>query len=178
MEGKVDNVSIMDQAVLRAKDMRAQEYYDMMSLNEGIKPSVYKDSKGNQTIGVGFNLEDAANKNILKKEGIDIKELLNGRELSDREIKTLYNHSLTQAFSDAQKFDKNFAKRPEAVKRAIVDMSFNLGLTKLNKFKKMRKGLDAGDYSKAADEMVDSKWYRDVKSRGPRTVELMRSASK
>ena len=178
MEGKVDNVSIMDQAVLRAKDMRAQEYYDMISLNEGIKPSVYKDSKGNRTIGVGFNLEDAANKNILKKEGIDIKELLNGRELSDREIKTLYNHSLTQAFSDAQKFDKNFAKRPEAVKRAIVDMSFNLGLTKLNKFKKMRKGLDAGDYSKAADEMVDSKWYRDVKSRGPRTVELMRSASK
>ena len=42
----------------------------------------------------------------------------------------------------------------------------------------MREGLDADDYNKAADEMVDSEWYKQVKSRGPRTVDLMRSAVK
>jgi lysozyme len=178
MEDEASNVSVMDQAIRRAKDLRAQDYYNMIALNEGVKPKVYKDSKGHKTIGVGFNLEDAGNQKILKKEGIDINELLNGRELSDQEIKTLYNHSLTQAFNDAQKFDKNFAKRPEKVKKAIVDMSFNLGLTRLNKFKKMREGLEANDYSKAADEMVDSEWYKQVKSRGPRTVNLMRSSAK
>ena len=162
----------------RAKDLRAQEYYDMIALNEGVKPKVYKDSKGHRTIGVGFNLEDAGNRKILKKEGININELFKGKELSDKEIKTLYNHSLTQAFNDAQKFDKGFAKRPEPVKKAIVDMSFNLGLTKLNKFKKMREGLEANDYSVAADEMVDSEWFKQIKSRGPRTVGLMRSAAK
>ena len=57
-------------------------------------------------------------------------------------------------------------------------MSFNLGLTKLNKFKKMREGLEANDYSVAADEMVDSEWFKQIKSRGPRTVGLMRSAAK
>lgn len=162
----------------RARDLRAKEYYDMIALNEGVKPKVYRDSEGHRTIGVGFNLEDASNRKILKKEGININELFNGKELSDREIKTLYNHSLTQAFNDAQKFDKGFAKRPEPVKKAIVDMSFNLGLTKLNKFKKMREGLKANDYNVAADEMVDSKWFRQIKSRGPRTVGLMRSAAK
>ena len=162
----------------RAKDLRAKEYYDMIALNEGVKPKVYRDSKGHRTIGVGFNLEDAGNRRMLKKEGININELFKGRELDKREIKTLYNHSLTQAFNDAQKFDKGFAKRPESVKKAIVDMSFNLGLTKLNKFKKMREGLEANDYSTAADEMVDSEWFKQIKSRGPRTVGLMRSAAK
>lgn len=178
MEDKASNVSVMEQGIRRAKDLRAQDYYKMIALNEGVKPKVYKDSKGHRTIGIGFNLEDGGNRRILKKEGIDINELFNGRALSDKEIKTLYNYSLTQAFNDAQKFDKNFAKRPENVKKAIVDMSFNLGLTKLNKFKKMREGLEVDDYSKAADEMVDSEWYKQIKSRGPRTVNLMRSSAK
>jgi lysozyme len=178
MEDKVSNVSVMEQGIRRAKELRAQDYYKMISLNEGVKPKVYKDSKGHRTIGVGFNLEDAGNRNILKKEGIDINEIFKGKELDDDEIKTLYNYSLTQAFNDAQKFDKGFAKRPEKVKKAIVDMSFNLGLTRLNKFKKMREGLEVDDYSKAADEMVDSEWYKQIKSRGPRTVDLMRSSAK
>ena len=178
MEDKASNVSVMEQGIRRAKELRAQEYYNMIALNEGVKPKVYKDSKGHRTIGVGFNLEDAGNRKILKKEGIDINEIFKGKELNDNEIKTQYNYSLTQAFNDAQKFDKGFAKRPEKVKKAIVDMSFNLGLTRLNKFKKKREGLEVDDYSKAADEMVDSEWYKDVKSRGPRTVNLMRSSVK
>ena len=42
----------------------------------------------------------------------------------------------------------------------------------------MKAALDADDYSAAADEMVDSNWYRQVKSRGPRTEKLMRSAAR
>jgi len=61
---------------------------------------------------------------------------------------------------------------------AIVDMAFNLGLTKLNKFKKMKAGLMNNDYQTAADEMVDSNWYKQVKSRGPRMVAVMRSAAR
>ena len=57
-------------------------------------------------------------------------------------------------------------------------MAFNLGLTKLNKFKEMRKALMQNDYNKAADEMIDSNWYKQVKTRGPRTVSLMRSAAR
>ena len=49
-------------------------------------------------------------------------------------------------------------------------------MTKLNKFVEMKKGLMNNDYNKAADEMVDSNWYKQVKSRGPRMVQVMRSA--
>ena len=156
----------------RVKDMRAKAYYDMLALNEGVKPNVYKDSKGHRTIGIGFNLEDKANRKFLKEQGIDINELFNGRELSDKEIKTLYNHSLSQAYTDARKFDPKFDKRPEGVKMALTDMSFNLGLTKLNEFEKMKEALRNDDYKTAAAEAQDSNWFKQVKTRGPRTVSL------
>ncbi|HAU67650.1 MAG TPA: hypothetical protein DCW52_04570 [Gammaproteobacteria bacterium] len=173
-----DNLTTQQQVDRRASAIRAREYLDMLSLNEGDIPNVYKDTKGKSTIGIGFNLDDSANQKFLKKSGINRNELINGRPLNSQEKYTLYNHSLTQAFTDAQKFDSRFASRPETVKKAIVDMSFNLGLTKLNKFKKMKEALEVDDYSTAADEMVDSDWYKQVNTRGPRTVGLMRSASK
>ena len=150
----------------------------MLSVTKGDHLKVDKDSMCNSTRGCGFNLEDAGNQKFLKREGIDINELIDGRELSERETRTLYNHSLTQAFKDAQSYDPNFAKRPDAVKMTLVDMAFNLGLTKRNKFVDMKKGLMNNDYNMAADEMVDSNWYKQVKSRGPRMVDVMRSAAK
>ena len=173
-----DNQSTQQLAQQRVREQRSQNYYDMLSLNEGNKSTVYKDSKGIPHIGIGFNLEDAGNRKFLKREGIDINELFDGRKLSENETRTLYNHSLTQAFKDAQSYDPNFAKRPEAVKMTLVDMAFNLGSTKLNKFVDMKTGLMNNDYNVAADEMVDSNWYKQVKSRGPRMVQVMRSAAK
>lgn len=161
----------------RARQKRSMDYLNMFKENEGYKTKVYKDTKGNRTIGIGFNLEDAGNRRFLKKAGLDLNELLGGRELTDSEVTKLYNHSLTQAFSDAQQFDPQFNKRPETVKKAIVDMAFNLGLTKLNKFVDMKAALSQNDYKTAADEMVDSNWYTQVKTRGPRTVKLMASAA-
>ena len=178
MFDQLANQSTADYAVQRAKDLRAKSYFDMFSLNEGNKPQVYEDTTGNRTIGIGFNLEDAGNRKFLKEQNININELFDGRKLSDTETKILYNHSLRQAFSDAQKFDPNLARRPEAVKMAIVDMAFNLGLTKLNKFVDMKAALMNNDYNAAADEMVDSNWYKQVKSRGPRMVKIMRSAAR
>ena len=173
-----DNKTPTELANRRVKEQRSENYFNMFKLNEGNKPKVYKDSKGNRTIGVGFNLEDEGNRKFLKQEGIDIDELFQGRKLSDKETRILYNHSLRQAFADAQKFDPDLAKRPEAARMAIVDMAFNLGLTRLNKFKKMKAGLMNNDYQTAANEMVDSNWYKQVKSRGPRMVNVMRSASR
>ena len=173
-----DNKTAREFAMERAREKRAQDYFDMFKLNEGLLTKVYKDTGGKRHIGIGFNLEDADNKQFLKKAGISIDELFAGRELTSSEVRKLYNHSLIQAFADAKKFDPKFDKRPETVKKAIVDMAFNLGLTKLNKFVDMKAALMQDDYRTAADEMVDSDWYTQVKSRGPRTVALMAAAAK
>jgi lysozyme len=55
-------------------------------------------------------------------------------------------------------------------------MAFNLGRSRLSKFKKMVTAVNEGNYAKAADEMTDSKWYRQVGRRSKELVEIMRGA--
>ena len=147
-----------------------------IGLNEGIRKDVYKDTKGNKTIGVCFNLEDTSNQVALDALGLNRDELKAGtRSLTDREVNELYKYSSMRAVKDAIAFDPNLQSRPANVQTAIIDMSFNLGLNKLKKFEKMKEALDANDYNKAADEMKDSLWFKQVKDRGPRMVKIMRT---
>jgi lysozyme len=174
-----DNLSAQGY-VARAKSRNkvAQEVAEMIGVNEGVRTKAYKDSLGNMSIGVGFNLEDKTNQPILDSLGLNRDELKSGkRELTDKELSSLYSYSMARAVEDLKKFDPNIKSRPKNVQMALIDMSFNLGYNKLNTFKKMKAALEKNDYSTAADEMVDSKWYKQVKTRGPRTVELMRSAA-
>lgn len=48
---------------------------------------------------------------------------------------------------------------------ALVDIAFNLGLTRLNKFKNFKLTLEKNNYEKAAQHMEQSEWARQVKSR-------------
>ena len=52
---------------------------------------------------------------------------------------------------------------------------FNMGLTRLSKFKGMKRGVDARDWNAAADEMGDSRWHKQVTKRANRLVERMRN---
>ena len=161
-----------------AKNKGAQEVAEMIGVNEGVRSKAYKDTAGNMTIGIGFNLEDKTNQPILDSLGLNRDELKSGkRELTDRELSALYSYSLSRAIDDLKKFDPDIKSRPKNVQMALIDMSYNLGYNKLSTFKKMKAALQNDDYATAADEMVDSKWYKQVKSRGPRTVALMRSAA-
>ena len=51
----------------------------------------------------------------------------------------------------------------------LVNMAFNLGRGRLSKFKKLITAVNEGNWQKAADEMVDSRWYNQV---GNRSIEL------
>ena len=68
-----------------------------------------------------------------------------------------------------------FEHLPEEVQLIIANMMFNMGYTRLSKFKGMKRGVDARDWESAADEMVDSKWYDQVTRRADRLVVRMRS---
>ena len=52
---------------------------------------------------------------------------------------------------------------------------FNMGRPRLSKFKGMKRGVDARDWNTAADEMVDSGWYKQVTNRADRLVQRMRA---
>jgi len=78
------------------------------------------------------------------------------------------------AYSDACAIFLNLDSQPTNVQRVCVNMAFNLGRNRLSKFKNMITAVNEGNYSKAADEMIDSKWYGQVGNRSKELVELMR----
>ena len=191
--GGLFKIAESEQRAQQEQQARAQVYYNMLSTNEGVRDQIYFDTEGNPTIGIGFNLNAAHNQKFLKDNNIDKQSLSvvdkegntirEGRNLTENEKLLMYNHSLRQAFKDARLYDPRFDRRPESVKMGLVDMAFNMGLTKLKKFVDMKKGLDANDYTTVAKEAKDSDWFRQHQvlagqrdHRGKRTVALFKKA--
>ena len=54
-------------------------------------------------------------------------------------------------------------------------MCFNMGLSRLMTFKKMLLALEKGLYQIAADEMLDSKWAKQVSRRAEFLAQIMRT---
>ena len=52
-------------------------------------------------------------------------------------------------------------------------MMFNMGRTRLGKFKNFRKALEAKDWKQASIEGKDSLWYRQVTNRADRLMERL-----
>jgi lysozyme len=69
----------------------------------------------------------------------------------------------------------DFSSLPEEAQQVIANMMFNLGRPRLSKFAGMKRGVDSKDWDAAADEMVDSRWYRQVGPRAERLVERVRA---
>ena len=77
--------------------------------------------------------------------------------------------------SDCETLYPDFGDLPEEAQQIIANMMFNLGRPRLSKFKGMKAGVDARDWERAADEMVDSSWYNQVTNRADRLVVRMRA---
>jgi lysozyme len=152
------------------------QIYEMIKRHEGFRSFRYYDTEGVPTIGYGFNLNDPYIKSLL---GEKYKSYLNKREgMSQDEAERIMRIYINKiSLSEIYSFLPDFDSHPSEVKSILIDMHYNLGLSKLNNFKDFRAALLKKDYAKAADEMVDSKWYDQVGNRSKELVTMMRQAS-
>lgn len=122
-------------------------------LDEGVAKVPYRCSAGYLTVGVGHNLD-----NPMKSQLID---LILGEDIKDAEVL-------------ARQYFPNFDDLSDVRKAVVVNMAFNMG-TRLAGFVNMREMVVRGHWSKAAQEMADSKWAKQVqKSRSERLIRQMR----
>lgn len=142
-----------------------------ISENEGEESKVYYDSLGIPTIGIGFNLERNDARIIIEDLGVSYDQLLrNEAELSPEQIQFLFNRTIESSIQTAKKLFFEFDKILPARQIILIDLVFNLGETKLNGFRKMIYAVNKKDWSCAAFELQDSKWFSQVGRRGPRNV--------
>lgn len=146
--------------------------------HEGYRNKVYNDSLGIPTIGIGFNLLRPDARNILNRLGLDYNSVLSGTTiLTDDQVKEIFVICLKIAYADVKKYIPNYDGLPRNIKLGLIDLSFNLGYNRLNKFVKTRELILKGDYKGAANELIKSKWATQVGNRAKSIVSLFSSVS-
>jgi len=156
--------------------LKYNEIYDFIKDHEGYYNKVYIDSVGKPTIGIGLNLKRPEARDFIARVGADYNRILTGVDsLTDKQINELFNLCLQVAYKDAKTFMPNFDSLPKNVKLVILDMSFNLGGPRLNKFKNTRQFLLHGDYDSASREILQSKWAKQVGRRAIANSKLLSS---
>ena len=148
---------------------------DQLILHEGMELQVYKDHLGIDTIGVGRNLED---------RGITDGELafMNMLKAEIYEQGITETHARFLLANDIDIVEKELSNAHPCISgigdvriRVLLDMGFNLGVPRLNKFKNMWKAVHDRDFSLAAVEMLDSRWANQVGQRAVRLSEAMKT---
>jgi GH24 family phage-related lysozyme (muramidase) len=164
------------QPVASADDFR-NRCAQLLAKHEGRRKHVYLDTLNIPSIGIGFNLQRGGARQTLASVGADYDQVLAGtQDLTDAQIDALFKRDLDTALAASQRQVPNFADLHFNARLVVVDMMF-MGEAAFARFKKMIVALENFDYNTAADEMVNSRWYVQVKNRGVEDVSLMRAAA-
>jgi len=127
--------------------------------DEGFVPHAYQDHLGFTSVGYGFMVDQRKNGRI-------------PREVADFWL----NHEISRLDELLRERINCYADAPEGVKRALVNMAYQMGLNGLLRFQDMLQSLEYECYGMAADCALDSLWARQTPERAKRVAEWIRTA--
>lgn len=126
-----------------------QELYTELSNHikeyEGYSKLVYECTSGYATLGFGRNVEQVG--------------------ISKEEAEFMLHNDIEQCLKELRGIMNRFNDLPDKAQLVLVDMCYNLGLSKLLNFENMLDAIDAGNWQKASEELLDSKYAKQVKRR-------------
>ena len=128
---------------------------DQLVRHEGLRLKPYRCTAGKLTIGIGRNLDDCG---ITQSEAyvMLINDIMNCEKQLQAKIPDIYDGL------------------DEVRKSVLLNMCFNLGINGLLGFKNTLEFTKAGDWERAANNMLVSKWAKQVGRRAIELSELMR----
>ena len=145
--------------------MDLQVLREQLEIDEGRVDALYNDHLGYATFGVGHLVLESD-----PEYGSEI-----GTPVSESRVIEAFEQDCENVLRDCDILYEDFDDLPEEAQQVIANMMFNMGRPRLSKFKGMKRGVDSRDWNAAADEMVDSGWYKQVTNRADRLVERIRA---
>ena len=145
--------------------MNIEQLREQLEVDEGCVYEIYNDHLGYPTFGIGH---------LVKESDPEQGQSL-GTAVSSERVAEAFESDIQSVLRDCNVLYSDFHNLPEEAQQVIANMMFNLGRPRLSKFAGMKRGVDARDWDAAADEMVDSNWYRQVTNRADRLVERIRA---
>ena len=144
--------------------MNVEKLREQLKIDEGCVYKIYNDHLGYATFGIGH---------LVRESDPECGSPL-GTAVSEGRVIEAFDADIEIVLSDCNTLYPDFEDLPEEAQQIIANMMFNLGRPRLSKFVGMKRGVDAKDWNRAADEMVDSRWYAQVGRRAERLVNRMR----
>ncbi len=151
-------------------------FLDKLIDHEGMVLTVYKDSLGIDTIGIGRNLKDRG----ISREELDYLDIPN--------MEVVYEHGISEAdarylaLNDIAIVENELCRVHTCVENldsvrqlVLMDMAFNMGVPRLCKFKLMWNAIHEQNWEATSREMLDSKWARQVGRRAKILSDAMAS---
>jgi lysozyme len=121
--------------------------------DEGVRLKPYLCTAGKMTIGVGRNIEDMG--------------------ITDMEADYLLENDIERVVAELDRSLPWWRDLSGKRQGALINMCFNMGISRLMTFRKMLGALESGRYDAAASEALSSKWARQVGARSKRIAAVL-----
>ena len=139
--------------------MNIEALREQLKIDEGVKYEIYKDHLGYPTFGIGH---------LITENDPEHGEP-DGTEISEDRVNEIFETDVAKFVSEAKILFPDLDDLPDVAQQVIVNMAFNMGRPRLSKFKNFIAGVNDRDWTRAAEEMMDSRWATQV---GDRAIRL------
>ena len=142
--------------------MNRQEVFETLKVDEGVEYAIYNDHLGYPTFGVGHLVLESD-----PEHGQPV-----GTPISEERVAECFDNDLNTAISECHALygQSDFDSLPDGVQGVLVNMMFNMGRTRLSKFKNFNAAIAENDWKRAGVEGRDSLWHRQVTNRAERLM--------
>jgi len=130
----------------------------LLEHDEGCVYEVYLDHLGKETCGIGHLIVP-----FDKEFGWPV-----GAPVSEERVAELFKQDVTVSINDAKWLVRDFDDLPEDAQVTIASLCFQLGRSRYSKFVKHLAAIEARNWKAAADQLRDSKLYKQTPNRTER----------
>jgi lysozyme len=129
--------------------------------DEGVRYETYRCSEGYPTGGIGH---------LITEWDEEYYEQPMGTKIPNEQVDDWFAKDIQVTLKDCKIIFEEFDSLPEEAQLVIANMCFQLGRPRLSKFKNFIAAVKDQDWDRAADEMKDSRWYKQTTARAERLI--------
>ena len=129
--------------------------------DEGIKYEIYRCSEGYPTGGIGH---------LITEWDEPYYGMPLGSKIPHDVVDEWFAKDIETTIKDCNLLFSQFNNLPEEIQHVLANMCFQLGRPRLSKFKNMIAAVEDCDWARMADEMEDSRWFKQTTNRAQRLI--------
>ena len=144
--------------------MNLKKLQDELAKDEGIKYELYLCTENHLTGGIGH---------LITEWDVDYYGKPIGYPVPEEQVNQWFERDIATTINDCKLLFSQFDNLPEDIQHVLANMCFQLGRPRLSNFKNMIAAVENNDWEKMADEMEDSRWFRQTKNRAKRLIAIV-----